>query len=1255
MMDLKPDFKALQSKCPNLPEDSIHAHIEELSGDYFEYFDLDTAAEHLEKLYSLSEEEPVRTIVRSGGDGTVRCTVLAADYPSLFSIITGILGAKGFNIIAGSSFTYHKASTPPPSRSRHFKRHGISGPTPMTRRRKIVDDFTGKLDRRISIKAWQQEVEESLAEVMGLINRDAKEGIETAKKKVHEYVAEALSGRTISDQAILFPVQISIDEESEKTRLSITSVDTPFFLYAVSTALGLHKVSIESVHIQTIENSVVDRFEIVDLKGRPIENKRKLDQIKFSILFTKQFTYFLWKAPDPFRALLRFENILQDMVENTSDMGQEKYLSDPTILQDLARLLGASDFLWEDFVRSQYETILPLLSPRIRNRYFSHNRKEMEAELEEKLAGLESTEDKKVLLNQFKDRETYLIDLDHIVKDEADFLFLSRKLTSLAELIVEKAVSIVWDEMSRLHGVPRTVAGIEATLTILGLGKLGGAALGYASDIELLFVYSDQGKTDGPESIANSVFFEELCKKAVLLIEAKREGIFRVDLRLRPHGKSGPIACSLEEFCRYYGSDGQAHAFELLALIRMRWIGRDRELGMRIERLRNEFVFATNSIDLSELRALREKQLQEKTEFGRLNAKFSPGALVDLEYTVQILQYLYARDYPSLQTPRIHKALEELVHAGIMTDQELKEIVAAYHFFRKLINGLRMLRGSAKDLFLPDVESDEYLHLARRMGYAARDGFTPSRLLSLDFRTTTATIRRFVEHYLGRDWIPEEGAGNAADLVLSDSISRQSREKIFSSAGFYQSQRAYVNLKALAGEGRRKQLFARLSVLAWDVLSHSPDPDMALNNWERFEHSIADIENHYEELLHQPKRLELLLLVFASSQFLADILIKYPEFYNWVTDPVRIRSVRRKKEMAEDIAKETESITEEREWGRRIRIFRKREILRIATRDICLLVSIEEILTELSNLADVIIEHTLAYIQGNDTSLPFCICAFGKLGGGELNYSSDLDLIGVFDRNADISEKAEQTCGRWMEKLRSLLSDHTDEGYVYRIDLRLRPYGRSGNIVYSLESLRDYYQNSASLWEIQALLKLRPVAGNLELGARLLAELRPFLVKDHIRHEVIETIKRLRIEAIRKSSGSVLSGEDIKSGEGGIRDIEFLLQGFQMVFCRQFPEVISGNTLDGIRRLGEKELIPRSAAEQLQEDYTFLRRTEHFLQILEDRQTHTIPKSDRERQLLAKRMSRRGINPDNFYSHLQETLRRVHSEYETYLLGLTEE
>jgi len=1277
MVNMKgpPSFEELAGIVPGLDREIIDFHLRSLDDSYFRFFSLEDIGRHVRLLSGLSPEDPVKTLLREGSGGRIECTVLAKDHPSVFSLITGLLAATGFNIQSGSIFTYAKQNPGDvpaaggDGRTIGRPARGVldSGPKPGYRRgrtaappfwkgRKIIDFFTGTLEEPKPPSEWQQEVESFLLEVFRIVESGEKYSIGEAKKRVNEIVAEALANTEIGTRAILYPVNVEIAEKkTTATRLTVTSEDTPFFLYTLSTALTLHNVTIESVEIRTIGTKVADDFELLDLKGRPVTDKRLLDQITFSIIFTKQFTYFLWKAPDPYRALLRFENILQDLADNAQDMSQDKYFSDPKILKDLAKLLGASDFLWEDFIRTQYETILPMLTPKIKEKYFSHTRKETEKMLADSVARCKTLKEKKRALNDFKDREIYLIDLDHILKPETDFLFLSRKLTELAELAVNTAVSLIWDELVPRYGTPRTVAGLPVEYAVFGLGKMGGAALGYASDIELLFVYSDNGSTDGPEPKANSVFFEKLFKQAVLLIEAKREGIFRIDLRLRPHGKSGPIGCSLEEFCRYYGKDGSAHSFELLSLIRMRGIGGDPELCGRVERLRNEMVYGTHQIDLPELKKLREKQLKEKTEYGKLNAKFSPGALVDLEYTVQILQYMYGRDYPALQTPRIHVALEELVHAGIMTEAESRDIVEAYHFFRRLINGLRMLRGSAEDLFLPAVDSDEYVHLARRMGYEKKNGLNPAQLLSIDFKTVTATIRRFVEHYLGRDWVPGGPAGNAADLIYSDAPPSELRRTVLEEGGFRQIERGYVNLKALAGSGSRRHLFARLSVLAWDILAGTPDPDMALNNWERFENSVDDVEHHYTELLSQPKRLEILLKIFSSSQYLAEILIKYPEFYNWVTDPERINVLRRKEEMLEDLQEASAEASGEGKWQDILRKQKKREILRIAARDICLGVPIGNICRELSNLAEAFIRTALAYIRSGNENFPFCILAFGKLGGRELNYSSDLDLCGIFEvPEGEVREQAESVCGRWLERLRALLSDYTAEGYVYRIDLRLRPYGKSGNIVYSAENLADYYREAASHWEIQALLKLRPVAGEIELGDRFLASVRPLLEREHLREEVIETIQRLRKEAVRKSSTSILGGQDIKSGEGGIRDIEFLLQGFQLVFCRRFPEIYTQNTLQGLSRLGEAKLLPLHVVEKLKEDYTYLRKVEHYLQILEDRQTHFLPKSEQEREALARRINPESKNPEWFFEHLAHLQENTHRLFETYLLGLRE-
>ncbi|GAF79604.1 unnamed protein product, partial [marine sediment metagenome] len=330
-------------------------------------------------------------------------------------------------------------------------------------------------------------------------------------------------------------------------------------------------------------------------------------------------------------------------------------------------------------------------------------------------------------------------------------------------------------------------------------------------------------------------------------------------------------------------------------------------------------------IELKALRSARQKQLDRRTKHGELNAKFSPGALVDLEYTVLLLQIMYGADHPELRTPRIREALDKLEEAGILAGQEAERIKTAYRFFRRLINSLRMLRGSARDLFLPQISSEEYVHLARRMGYEAGKELTPGQQLHLEFETHTASIRAFVEQHMGRESLPGPAVGNIADLILSESIPTVLKQKILSKAGFRQPERAYVNLQSLAGSDSRRSHFAKLAVLAADLLQHQPDPDMALNNWERFIRSLNEPDKHFQMLLSQPRRLEILLSIFAGSQFLSDTLILNPEFFEWVTLPEHLHRIRDREEMKSFFLKLSKKSSTHLLWLNLLRRYRRRE------------------------------------------------------------------------------------------------------------------------------------------------------------------------------------------------------------------------------------------------------------------------------------------------------------------------------------------
>jgi glutamate-ammonia-ligase adenylyltransferase len=1264
---VKPTIDQVKAACPGIDEGLVREHIARLTERYFRSFPAEAVYRHLDALARLSPTNPVEVLFDQGDSEALACTVLGFDYPALFSLIAGVLAAMGFNILSGDVFTYERTSqstTKEPGR----RRQGLPSRAFLERRR-IVDHFAGVVDTALSFKAWAAELRTGLEEIIRLLERGESD---LAKHRVNEMVVARLARLQQGAAPVLYPVEIEVDNTAPShTRLKIFSEDTPAFLYSLTNALSLHGVSIDHVRIRTVEHRIEDEIDIVDGKGDKIETPEILSSIKLSVLLTKQFTYFLGKAPDPYAALRRFEFLVWDMVHLP---GRERWLailSNPHTLQDLARLLGTSYYLWEDFIRLHYETLLPMLKPLVAGERFSDPVETMPERLRDALAGATTSEDQRQQLNSFKDREIFLIDLDHILNPEMEFSELAERLTSLAEHVVATAACLAHEHLARRYGIPRSAAGLQARFTILGLGKLGGAALGYASDIEFVVVYSDNGWTDGKDSIANSEFFDRLVRNTSRFIEAKREGIFHVDLRLRPYGSAGPLASSIESFCRYYGPGGDALSYERLALVRLRCIGGDRTLGTQIERIRDELTYASQNINIEELREVREKQFIEKTAGGKLNAKFSPGGLVDLEYDIQLLQVMYGRQIPALRTPLLHRALMALADAGVLSPDETDQLLEAYRFLRRLINAMRILRGSAQDLFLPPVDSVEFAALARRTGYRRGGALDPSQQLRLDFETHTATVRAFAERHFGRDSLPGPDVGTVADLVLSENPPPHLLEKILAAAGFANVDRAYVNLKSLAGIGSRRQTFARLSLLASDILARTPDPDMALNNWERFIRALTSPEFHYNLLLSQPMRLEILLTIFAGSQFLADALVRDPGFLDWITLPENLHQSPSKEDLLEELQAGAQPGQGHLIWLNRLRRFRRREILRIGTRDMYLKLPTEQVMLELSTLADALTNAALGNVwtrsaeaerkvPGDLSELAgnFCILAFGKLGGRELNYSSDIDLMGLFDDSPTLAAGLGLDASMlkylftWvMERVTLDLATHTEQGHAYRVDLRLRPYGGAGELVPSLTGLAAYYDKTASLWELQAAVKLRPIAGNLSLGFAFLDRLRPVLLRRRRPEEIVQSIVKMRSAAIRQGSRTVgPAGLDVKSGVGGLRDVEFLVQGLQLIHAAEQPEILEGNTLAALKRLCDAGLLRGPVSEQLRHDYLFLRVVEHYLQILEDRQIHAVPDDGAELTALAKRVLGTEAGGSIFKEKLESCTRRVREAYVKQLL-----
>ncbi len=1238
---IKPLIDDLCAAVPELSRPVVSAFLSRLPDAYFTYFDREQWPLHLREMAQLAVDQPVRLRIDSLSEGKVSVTVMGFDYPFEFSLITGILSGNGFNILSGESFTYA------PSDSLKDGSRSL-----------IIDHFVGTLPPNQDSQVWTRQVKVHFNVVFADLEARSKDRLDAAELMVSRLVAERLGSMHLAGEPKTVPVDLQLDNSHPAfTRLRITAQDTPCFLYALSSALSRHDIDIVHVRIRTRGTKVEDEMDLSTRSGEKITDSGLLDRLRVSVILTKAFTYVLDRAPNPQRAFERFGALVDTIMSIPDNKKWVEFLSNPMALKDLARLLGTSDYLWEDFIRQHLESLLPILKPHLQDRHFYQGL----SNAAERLKGLIENQPfdiQKAKINQFKDHELFAIDLNHILGG-SNILTLSRQLTELAELVVRTSFEVVYADFVYRYGEPQTVAGLPVSVAIVGLGKLGGAAMGYASDIEMMVIYSDNGATSGQTVIANSEFFDSLMRGILNFIQTKRDGIFELDVRLRPYGKDGPLAVSLESFCHYYGPGGPAHFYELLALVRLRGFAGDRKFRSQIERLRDQFLYHSNRLQLKELWELRKKQFEEKTTANVKNAKFSPGALVDLEYAVQALQVEYGSRHPKVRTPRIRAALQALHEIGVLAQSVVLELEGAYLFLRQLNNSLRMLRGSAKDLDIPDPAHLDFAVLAERFGYRQTADLQATQQLHMDFEMHTAMVRVFVRNHFSQYAPLSTGVGTVADLILEATPSDALIAHVLQAAGFKNVKRAYANFRRLADLSGQRETFSRMAILACDQLGTHADPDRALNNWERFATQLPAPEAHFELIMGQPRRLPLMLDLFSSSQFLSDIVVKFPDWMDWVTSPQTLQSPLNRLQYR-DLFLEWTQIHPDWDWRRLVRTFRQRHTLRVAVRDLCIQAPFLDITRGLSHLAETILAETVDHFWGlfpptingyskDDLKASVCVLAFGKLGGTELNYSSDIDLVVIWDHTRVRSGDVEDMMAILTQLTRDLQSElmtHTSEGMAYRVDFNLRPYGRTGHLVVTVAEMLDYYASAARFWEFQALLKARPVAGNWGVGFDFLYEVFPIMLRGCAKHDILGRVLKMRNKRLAQLSQSEGDVVNVKLGRGGIRDIEFLAQALQLARLTQWTGLARRNTLYVLSRLHLSGQLRLEDSRMLQVNYVFLRRLEHLLQMLEDRQTHRLPDDPTELLALARKLGGADAIAESLKSSVAEQMEAVATLFE---------
>lgn len=682
-----------------------------MAASYTKVFNEAEIEKHSQMARKLSESNNVELQTENIPDNQLRLTMVGFDQTGDLSLICGLLFVYGFDIQQGHLFTNQKVKPAGSSQGRASK---TSEKSKSTRKFVIVLDVKAS-DEAVQSSVWtsyKNDLTELLHKVETGKTQEAVGGL--AKR-----VAAALHDLPQASQ-MLYPVEIELDNDTDPryTILRIQSEDTIGFLYELTNALSMSGIDIARMVIDSEGTKVSDVLYVTDDKGEKISAEAQQQGLRAAIVLIKHFTHLLPRSPNPEAALLHFREFLEHLFKQPNWVEEISSLERTSVLSALARLLGVSDFLWEDFLRLQHSNLFPVVA-NVEELKTRITFAELEAELARELADASSPEDQQERLNAFKDRAMLRTDMRHILGHISEFGQFSDELTDVAEVVVQGAYEICDLQLKERYGVPQLETEDPCRISICALGKCGGRELGFASDIELMFIYEGSGQTTGPEIITNNEYYLKLVEKFSKMIKTRSEGIFQIDLRLRPYGQAGSLAVSAEAFQSYFSHEGAAWPYERQALVKLRPIAADEEFGNQIVRMRDTIIYGGKPFDVAAMLAMREKQIQQLVKGGTINAKLGDGGLVDCEYLIQGMQITYGHRNPGLRTTNTLEGIDALKELGLISPDDYVILRNAYIFLRRLIDALRMVRGNAKDLTVPPQDQEEFEFLARRLGYGS--------------------------------------------------------------------------------------------------------------------------------------------------------------------------------------------------------------------------------------------------------------------------------------------------------------------------------------------------------------------------------------------------------------------------------------------------------------------------------------------------------------------------------------------------------
>ena len=912
---------------------------------------------------------------------------------------------------------------------------------------------------------------------------------------------------------------------------------------------------------------------------------------------------------------------LDDLLAEWNEREKAWGLADvPGFSRELSQVWASSDYVARNSLRD--DTLLESLA--VEGLLgASYETGELDARLEDFLAGVADEDDLSSRLRQFRKKQMMRI-IWRDITAKAPLAETLEDLTELADCSIRQALSHLFSWAIEKSGTPRNQDGEQQELIILGMGKLGARELNLSSDIDLIFAFPDHGETDGQRPVPNEQFFTQLGRKLInsLSQQTFHGFVFRVDMRLRPFGDAGPLALSFDALENYYQS--HAREWERYAMIKARAITGSDVNRQYIHQLLRPFVYR-RYIDFGVIEAIRDMKSRIQQEMHHkgmdANIKLGRGGIREIEFIGQVFQLVHGGRNPDLQIRPILDVLQVLADKELLPQAAATELNAAYQFLRLSENRIQAWKDEQTHLLPADDEGRQ--RLAESMlfdDWAAFESVLEAHRDRVEqhFQQVFSTPHMEQESPVGplqRVWSGEQEPEADLATLAANGFSDQQQALMLISA-FRESS----SCRLLSSQARMK--LDRLMPLMLEAISAVADPVLTLERLIKLLRAIVRRTSYLELLLENPLALSQLVRLSSESSWVVNQLSKQPLLLDELLDPRRLYTPVRREELDAELTELLDRADEDdlEQQMELLRQFADGNRLRTAAADLTGAIPVMVVSDYLTEIAEVTLQHVLQLAwnhlvarhgtpqQMEMENTGFTIIGYGKLGGIELGYGSDLDMVFLHSgypatamTNGEKSVANDVFFARLGQRIIHLLTTRTPSGILYEADMRLRPNGNSGLLVSSLDAFSRYQREHAWTWEHQALVRARPIAGDNLLEAQFAGVRNQVLGQKRdpaaLRQDVVDMREKMR-QSLDKSKKGVF---DLKQGTGGIADIEFMVQYAVLRWAHQYPDLMSWT--DNIRlleTLSNARVLQGEWADQLSDAYRSLRSTYHRAALQEE-------------------------------------------------------